>query len=226
MPERPSGPLSGVSGRIGLPEHSGRYHGAAPLRPPPLMMKGFLAVVGTLVVLALLAIAFPFTGLYNVSAAAGHTGLTEWYLHTLTEHSIESHAADVSAPDPLGDSAAVARGAVAYAEMCQTCHGGPGVERGVTGLGLTPTPPDLDEAAHEWAPGEVYWILDEGIKMAGMPAYGRTHDPDELWEIVAFVAALPGMTGAEYAALTAPPEPADTTGTGRPLADDGHDHVH
>lgn len=189
-------------------------------------MKVLLSIAGTLAVLALLALVLPFTGIYNVSAAAGHTGLTEWYLHTLTEHSIETRATEVSVPDALADSATVAQGAIAYAQMCQTCHGGPGAERSVTGLGLTPTPPDLAEAAREWEPGEVYWILGEGIKMAGMPAYGGTHDPDELWEIVAFVEALPEMTDAEYAALTAPPEPADTTGAGRPLADDGHDHVH
>ena len=57
--------------------------------------------------------------------------------------------------------------------------------------------------------------------MAGMPAYGPTHDPQELWELVAFVESLPNTSPEQYEALTAPPD-----STARPLADDGHDHVH
>ncbi|NNF58978.1 MAG: cytochrome c, partial [Rhodothermaceae bacterium] len=71
-------------------------------------------------------------------------------------------------------------------------------------------------------PSEVFWILQHGIKMAGMPAYGPTHADDELWQLVAFVKQLPEMTPARYAALAAPSD----TAAARPLADDGHDHVH
>ncbi len=189
-------------------------------------MKYALAVLATLAVLGLLAVLFPFTGIYNVSAAEGHTGLGEWFLNTTSTRSIKARADDVAAPADLSDPDVIARGAVAYGEMCQTCHGGPGAERSVIGEGLTPTPPHLSEAASEWTPGEVYWILDEGIKMAGMPAFGETHSEEELWELVAFVESLPETTPERYAELTAPTggESADSTGGAR--ASDGHDHVH
>ncbi|NNF58800.1 MAG: cytochrome c, partial [Rhodothermaceae bacterium] len=114
-------------------------------------MKYALPVVATLAAFALLALLFPYTGLYDVSAAAGHTSLEAWYLSTLSRRSIQARAGDVAVPAGLSDSAAVARGAVAYAQMCQTCHGGPGAARSVTGEGLTPTPPRLSEAADRWA---------------------------------------------------------------------------
>lgn len=119
----------------------------------------------------------------------------------------------------------MARGAVAYRQMCQTCHGAPGHARSVVGEGLTPTPPHLREAATEWAPNEVFWILQEGIQMAGMPAFGPTHTPEELWEIVAFVEHLPEMAPERYEALTAPATP-DSSSAATPRASDGHDHVH
>jgi mono/diheme cytochrome c family protein len=192
-------------------------------------MKYALVVLATLGSLLLLALLFPYTGLYDVAADEGHSGLEEWYLSTLSARSIRARATDVVAPDDLADSAMVARGAVAFSQMCQTCHGAPGRERSVTGQGMAPTPPRLREEAEEWAPEEVYWILAHGIKMAGMPAYGPTHSEEELWELVAFVERLPEMTPERYEALTAPPStaggaPADSTA--RPLADDGHDHVH
>jgi mono/diheme cytochrome c family protein len=193
-------------------------------------MKYALVVLATLGVLLLLALVFPYTGLYDVAADEGHGGLEEWYLSTLSMRSIKSRAADVAAPADLADSTMIRRGAVSFSQMCQTCHGAPGRERSVTGQGMAPTPPLLSEAADEWEPGEVYWILEHGIKMAGMPAYGPTHSEEELWELVAFVEQLPEMTPERYEALTAPPAaPVDTAtadSTARPLVDDGHDHVH
>lgn len=45
---------------------------------------------------------------------------------------------------------------------------------------------------------ELYWIIENGIKMTGMPAFGPTHSKDELWGIVAFVRHLPSMSPKEY----------------------------
>lgn len=198
-------------------------------------MKYALTVLATLAVLGLLALVFPYTGFYNVAADEGHSGFEEWILNTTSTRSIKARADDIAVPADLADSARVARGAVAFSQMCQTCHGAPGRERSVTGQGMTPEPPRLSEAATEWEPNEVYWILAHGIKMAGMPAYGPTHSDEELWEIVAFVEQLPEMTPDRYAVLTAPAaaaadsaaaDSAATDGVAAPQADDGHDHVH
>lgn len=189
-------------------------------------MKYVLVVLATLVVLALSVLILPYTGLYNVAASEGHSGIEAWYLNSLSEQSIKARAAAVIVPNDPTDSLQVAKGAIGFKQMCQTCHGAPGHERSVTGQGLSPEPPRLGEAATEWEPSEIYWIVKHGIKMAGMPAYGPTHTEDELWEIVAFVEQLPDMTAERYEILTAPEVPEDSTQTARPLADDGHDHVH
>jgi mono/diheme cytochrome c family protein len=96
----------------------------------------------------------------------------------------------------------LAEGAEHYAAMCIMCHGGPGNEPpNYIGLGLNPTPPDLQEAAGDWKPGEVYWIIEHGIKMTGMPAFGKTHSPEQLTNITAFVVKMPTMTVEEYMRL-------------------------
>lgn len=184
-------------------------------------MKYILTVVATVAVIGIIAVVFPYTGFYNVGASEGHSGLEEWYLSTMSRRSIQARADEIVAPATLTDSTTIALGAFAYHGMCQTCHGGPGVDRSVTGQGITPTPPSLYEDSTHWQSNEVFWIVKHGIKMAVMPAYGPTHSDDELWELVAFVKQLPEMTDERYAELTQP----DTT-TARPLADDGHDHVH
>ena len=194
-------------------------------------MKYALTALVTLAALGLLALVFPYTGLYNVSAAEGHTGFMRWYLNTTTNNSIKARA-DAAVPADLADEARVQRAAASYDAMCVVCHGAPGVERGEFGKGLTPEPPRLSHAATMWEPEEVFWILDEGIKMAGMPAFGVTHPDDALWDLVAFVERLPEMTPEQYRVLVAASpghheggehgeaEPAEEGST----ADEGHAH--
>ena len=50
--------------------------------------------------------------------------------------------------------------------------------------------------------------------MTGMPAWGRTHSDEEIWELVALIKNLPDLTVDEFTALANSAE------------DDGHDHDH
>jgi len=48
---------------------------------------------------------------------------------------------------------------------------------------------------------ELFWVMKNGIRMTGMPSWGRTHSDPELWDLVAFVKALPNISAAQYDAL-------------------------
>jgi hypothetical protein len=51
--------------------------------------------------------------------------------------------------------------------------------------------------------GELFWVVSNGIRMTGMPAFAPTHKEDEIWKIVAFVRHLPEITKEEQQALKA-----------------------
>ena len=51
------------------------------------------------------------------------------------------------------------------------------------------------------APEEIHWIIANGIKMSGMPAFGQHHGPEQIVALTAFVSALPGLTPEDYAML-------------------------
>ena len=87
-----------------------------------------------------------------------------------------------------------------FAAHCASCHGAPGVPRGDIANRLYPKPADLTNAAQRYTPGELFWILKNGIKMSGMPAWDD-HSDDELWATVAFLEKLPAMSEADYAKL-------------------------
>ncbi len=54
------------------------------------------------------------------------------------------------------------------------------------------------EAAEHWASHELFWIVKHGIKMTGMPAFGKTHTDNQVWDMVAFLEQLPSVTPEQY----------------------------
>jgi mono/diheme cytochrome c family protein len=163
-------------------------------------------VLGAIVaLLALEAIVFAVLvglGVYDVAATSPHTAFGRWLLDAVQRRSVAVRAGHPASPS-LDDPSLVLLGASVYGEMCVVCHGAPGVDRGEIGRGLTPRPPDLARAAHEWSDAQLFWILKHGIKLAGMPAFGRTYDDRTLWGAVAFVRRLPSLSNADYRAITA-----------------------
>jgi len=148
------------------------------------------------------AIVVAYTGWYDVSAREPHTAPVTWFLATVMHNSVERRAAGIEVPD-LGDESLVRAGISDYDAMCVECHGAPGRERGATGEGLVPRPPDLAHAAGHMTADELFWVTRNGIRMTGMPAWGETHDDDALWPVVAFLVRLPELDAAGYEALLA-----------------------
>src|SRR5690606_31661867 len=66
-------------------------------------------------------------------------------------------------------------------------------------LGLTPAPASLVGAAHQWSATETHWLIREGIKMSGMPAWRYRLSDEEIWNVVAFLKILPTLSVADYA---------------------------
>jgi len=88
-------------------------------------------------------------------------------------------------------------GQTLFNEHCVLCHGAPGLEPSELAKGLYPHPPLLERKKHLQV-GAVYWIVKNGVRDTGMPAFGPTHDEQELWAIAAFTAKMPHLTPAQY----------------------------
>lgn len=161
-------------------------------------------VLGTAVALWVI-----FSGAFDATASTPHLAPIAWATHTAMIHSIRARARDVRAPSGF-TAAQVAAGFREYDLRCAACHGGPGVSRASWAAGMTPTPPYLLDAARRWSPGELHFIVDHGVKMTAMPAWGEVEGQDQLWDLVAFLEALPRLSAGDYARLRAaapPPRP-------------------
>ncbi|KHK93739.1 hypothetical protein LK12_04870 [Novosphingobium malaysiense] len=164
-------------------------------------MPAFLAgIIFTLVVSAMIGLTIMYGGLYNVAASSGHSPVARWILDTTEEHSVARQAGNMPTP-PRFTAAMIRSGGQDFQKTCQTCHGGPGAQPAPFARTMTPTPPDLDKVAKELSAKEIFWILQHGIKMTAMPAFGEVEKDDDLWNMVAFVKHLPQMTPQQYQAL-------------------------
>jgi mono/diheme cytochrome c family protein len=156
--------------------------------------------VGGMVALVLaIAIACINTGAYNVAADVPHWSLTQSILERVRTRSIARRSAGIEAP-ALDDAALVTSGAGNYDAMCAGCHLKPGVESTEMSRGLSPAPPSLVERSPA-KPAKDFWVIKRGIKMTGMPAWGKSMDDRYIWGLVAFVNELPGMTSDRYREL-------------------------
>ena len=168
-------------------------------------MKILLGVVLTLVVLIVGSIIFIYSGLYNVSAINEETGIMRLILNTTSDNSVEHYSKNISVPD-LNDSLMIKEGFEHYNEMCVSCHGAPGKEETELSKGLNPPAPYLVEHAKEMGPRELFWVTKNGIKMTGMPAWGKTHPDEKIWAIVAFMKKLPYISAEQYKKMGSEPE--------------------
>lgn len=158
-------------------------------------------VVAGLLAGILAALIFIYSGIYNVAADNPHGRFEYWVLFTTRDQAVTRRSRDIEVPQDYTDEARILRGAGQYEEMCAICHLRPGLAD--TGLrrGLTPEAPDLTEWTDD--PAKTFWIVKHGIRMTGMPAWGRSHDDDTLWDVVAFLQRLPGLSQAEYEEMVA-----------------------
>ena len=164
-------------------------------------MRAVLLTLLTVVVLAIAsAFTFIYAGVYDVSATQPHWPVTYWAMDTVRVQSVKARATGITPPADLGSQVNVVAGTSHFAAHCASCHGAPGVPRGDIANGLYPQPADLAQSAKRYSAGELFWILKNGIKMSGMPAWSD-HSDEELWGTVAFVQKLPGMSEADYGKL-------------------------
>jgi len=162
-------------------------------------MKYVLTVVIVLAVWAVGAFLFAWSGIYNIAATKPHWNITLSFIQMLRDRSIEVHSEDIQAPnldDPKLEEAVFSH----YHGMCRLCHGAPEYEPEEFAKGLYPSPPSMTAGYIQQARSEteIYWIVKHGIKMTGMPAFGPTHNDEELWGLTVLTTEMPHMTIEQY----------------------------
>ena len=162
--------------------------------------KAALIVAATLALMAIGAVVFIGSGIYNIGADDHHTRIVLAVITQLRERSIDARARRITVPE-LKDGSRVTGGAGHYAALCVACHLAPGVTKSDLRPGLYPHPPNLAQEDVLDA-RKAFWIIKHGIKMSAMPAWNKALDDQAIWDVVSFVRKMPDMTPETYRELT------------------------
>jgi mono/diheme cytochrome c family protein len=87
-----------------------------------------------------------------------------------------------------------------FADHCASCHGNDGGGNTEMGRNLYPPVPDMRlPATQELSDGELYYVIHNGVRWTGMPAWGEPgNDNDQdSGKLVLFMRHLPHLTAAE-----------------------------
>ena len=151
-----------------------------------------------------------------IAASALHGGLSAKATPTRLEAFLARNARHLAIPknarvaqNPVLDSPEDQRESrLHFADHCAICHGNEGSGDTPIGNGLYPKPPDLRKpATQDLSDGELFWIIENGVRFTGMPAFSGSGDNDhaggnhgsdqDSWKLVHFIRHLPHLTVSE-----------------------------
>jgi mono/diheme cytochrome c family protein len=105
------------------------------------------------------------------------------------------------AQNPISPSAGLMSEAMAhFADHCAVCHANDGSGDTDFGRGLYPKPPDMKlRDTQDLSDGELYYIIQNGVRFTGMPAFGDAAggQDQDTWGLVHFIRRLPDLTAEE-----------------------------
>lgn len=87
-----------------------------------------------------------------------------------------------------------------FADHCASCHANDGSGDTEMGRNLFPKAPDMRlPATQSLTDGELFWIIEHGVRFTGMPGWstGTKEGEAASWHLVHFIRHLPDITAAE-----------------------------
>jgi mono/diheme cytochrome c family protein len=165
--------------------------------------KVILTVIAVFLLGALGAALFVESGFYDIGADDHHTKAVLALITQLRNRSIEVRLREIK-PQLESTPAMIKSGAQHYATLCVGCHLAPGLLKSDLRTGLYPHPPNLAQEDLQES-RRTFWIIKHGIKMSAMPAWSKTLQDAEIWDVVAFVRKMPNMSAEEYQQLAQRP---------------------
>ena len=152
--------------------------------------------------LGILGLGFvPLSGLIPSSAEPDQPAALDWYFNFAAQQSITLRSLATDVP-PLDKPGMVQRGAGHYEMVCADCHGSPAQPSQQFAENLSPSPPPLVERMGQWHPeARIFATVKHGIRRTAMPGWPTQMRDDEVWDMVAFLLALPELDAAEYGVM-------------------------
>lgn len=163
-----------------------------------MRLGSFIAgIFATILVLAIIGMIYVQRS--NGLSARGIPSRAEaWLADEARDFAMPKAAAQRANPIPNSPEV-IAEGRAHWADHCASCHGNNGSGDTQMGRNLYPPVPDMrQEDTQKMTDGELFFIIENGVRLTGMPAWGGAGRTDEdSWKLVRFIRHLPQVTQEE-----------------------------
>ena len=155
----------------------------------------FLLGAISLIAIQTLAVTLVLARANGWSAREKPTGVEQWIARLARNAALPAAAKSQANPMPKTEEV-LADARAHWADHCASCHANDG--SGDTGMGkhMYPPAPDMRKSATQnLSDGELFFIIQNGIRLTGMPAWGSSdQDAEDSWKLVYFIRHLPYLT--------------------------------
>jgi mono/diheme cytochrome c family protein len=126
-------------------------------------------------------------------------GHFETVLATQAKHILVSLCSrDGIPPAPTNLQASIEEGDTLFGTECAMCHGLDGHQPTDTGRWMYPRASDLtSQEVQQYSDRELFWIVKNGIRLSGMPGFGRVESDEHIWNLAHYVRTLRGSARPE-----------------------------
>ena len=155
------------------------------------MKRWIFAVVIALALAAMLVI----VGLTQIRVdALQDPGQVETFLATVAKQFLIRRSSREGIPSPPSNlQESIAEGDKLYATDCSMCHGSDGHTPSDFGRWMYPRASDLTSPlVQRYSNRELFWIVKNGIRLSGMPAFGRVESDEHIWNLVNYLRTMQG----------------------------------
>jgi mono/diheme cytochrome c family protein len=135
---------------------------------------------------------------HGLSAREEPMGIERWIARRARGAAIPSGASQTI--NPISNTPAIlAEARTHWADHCASCHANDGSGDTIMGRRTYPPAPDMRlPATQSLSDGELFYIIQNGIRLTGMPGWGGSdHDTEDSWKLVRFIRHLPDLTVEE-----------------------------
>src|SRR5215471_14932541 len=140
---------------------------------------------------------------HGFSASGQPTMLETWVARWARSAALPADAR--TRANPVTDTPEVLAEARAHwADHCASCHSNDGSGDTFMGRHTYPPAPDMRlDASQRMTDGELFYIIQNGVRLTAMPAWSSGSEQDALdsWKLVRFIRHLPNLTSEEKAQM-------------------------
>lgn len=161
------------------------------------LLKGWAIIAGTIFAIAIVLIVAALMR-FNLAALDPPGALETRISNRAKLFFIRRAIRQGIPPRPQDTEASISRGATHYGLDCSVCHADDGRAQRPPGEFMYPRAADLtSRRVQGYSDQELFWIIQNGVRSTGMPAFAKVETPDHIWDLVNYVRTLPSALKKE-----------------------------